>query len=68
MFSLFPNSDAPLSGWVSQFGGPLALFVVVIGFCTLLALHYGPQSGGGLDLGTGSDDCGSGGGGDSCGD
>ncbi len=69
MFSLFPNGDAPLSPWLSHYGGPLALAVIVIGFCTLLAIHYGPQDGGVADSGLSNDDCSDGGGGgDSCGD
>jgi hypothetical protein len=64
MFSLFPNHDAPLSGWLAQHSGVLLLFGATIAVCTFLAWHFrGADSGtvGDLDFGS-SSDCGDGGG------
>jgi hypothetical protein len=40
MFSLFPNHDAPLSGWLAQHSGVLLLFAGTIAVCSFLAWHF----------------------------
>jgi len=68
MFSLFPNADAPLSGWLAQHSGALLLFGATLAVCGLLAWHFRGSdngSGGSLDFGSTSD-CSDGGG--DCGD
>ena len=64
MFSLFPNTNAPLSGWLTQHSGTLLLFGVTMAICGVLAWHFRGRadgSGGDLDF-RASVDCGDGGG------
>jgi hypothetical protein len=60
MFSLFPNHDAPLSGWIVQHSGMLLLFAGTMAVCSFLAWHFRGADGtvADLDFNDGADGCG----------
>jgi hypothetical protein len=70
MFSLFPNSNAPLSPWLSHNAGFVALVIGTIALCSFLAWHFRHQNNGSMPDVSGdySDSCDSSDGGGDCGD